>query len=212
MADSCETDGGNILLKIVTDVSEIDYNGFIDRFFEEVKKHPEELGGAKIPGFARGLLKKIPDDKKIEMISGVVERHQKEAIPPVEQALSTVIGPVKLKSLAILHDKRSLCPVKIVMEILQMDADYIFTNVMPHFYLPENGPRLFGGKYGGPYDGPYDMASVQQRVRMLDARSKEYLVAKGMSEHKQAIMAIIGRALSSVGLVTKTEDMHFYFK
>lgn len=200
------------MLKIVTDVSKIDYNGFIDRFFEKVQEHPEALRGAKIPGFARGLLKKIPDEKKIEMVSGVVGRHQDEAIPPVEQALSAVIGPVRLRSLAILHDKRRNCPVKIVMEILQMDTDYIISYVMPRFYLPENGPKMFAGKYGGPYDGPYDLVSVQTYMRTLDVRSKEYLVAKGMSEHKTAIMEIIGRALSSAGLVTTTEDMHFYFK
>jgi len=200
------------LLKIVTDVSEIDYNGFIDRFFDEIREHPEQLGGKRIPGFARGLLKRIPDDTKIEMVSGVVERHQEEAIPPVEQALAAVIGPVKLAHLAIFHEKQQDCPVKIVMEIEQLDADYIFSHVMPHFYLPEKGPRMFAGKYGGPYDGPYDLASVQSYLRTLDDRSRQYMVAKGMSEHKEAIISIIVRALSSAGIVTKTKDMHFYFK
>ena len=200
------------MLKIVTDVSDIDYNSFIDRFFDEAREHPEQLGGVRIPGFARGLLKRIPDDKKVEIVSSVLESHQQEAIPMVEEALSSVIGPLRLQGMEILHDKKAAAPVKIVLEILQLDADYIFTHVMPHFYQPESGPIMFAGKYGGPYDGPYDLQSVQSHMKTLDDRSRQYLVAKGMSAHKTAIMEIIGRGLAAAGIITRMEDMHFFFK
>jgi len=196
------------MIKIIMKISDIEYDGFIDRLLDMAKEHPEQLNGAKIPPGAGKMLKMIPRQQKNQMITDILNRNKDAAIPQIQQVLTAVMGPVAITDMDISYDRNAACPVSFMIEASQIDTGYIINNVMPGFYVQENGQKIMGENY----DGPLDLPSVQSYMRQLDYRTAELLIARGMSANKTRLMQDISSGFAGIGIQMQLKELHLYVK
>lgn len=196
------------MIKIVVDIRDVNYDEFIDRAFDMIKEHPEQLGGHKLPPFSKAMIKKLPKHQKNEMIVQSFRQNKAQYLPQFEQAISRFAGPVRLRDADVSYNKKAPCPFGLMIEVMQMDEQWIIENLMPRLYRPEESARILGAGYSGPTD----LASVQNYMRGLDYKSCELVIARTLSASKAEIAGWTSMAGENAGIHMQIETMHVLVK
>ena len=77
------------MVRIILDISSIDYDTFVSDILKQAKEHPEMLQGKKLPPFSDRLVKMMPVHQKNELVVNMINGHKAEMIPKISIKIKT---------------------------------------------------------------------------------------------------------------------------
>ena len=176
------------MIKMILAIGHINYDKLLNNMLEMAKKHPEQMGGVKLPPFTGQMLKMLPARKKNEMVAQALNSNKGKVEPQIEQLLAPITGPIQLKNFDIqCGDKRDVDEVTLTVEFAGYDCGYVADHILPYYYAEVTAPTFLGEDYSGPTD----LASVQSYIKVQDYKKAQFLIAKSMSVNKAYIMNLL---------------------
>lgn len=196
------------MIKAILAIGHINYDEFLERILEMAKQHPEQMGGMKLPPFSGKMLKMIPSHKKNEMLAHALNSSKDKILPQAEMLLSRILGPVRLKDLAVNCENGGPDEVTVMLEFAEYNRFYLIDNFLPLYYSEYTAPQVLGENY----QGSFELGTVQNYMKQQDPKTCQLLIAKSMSVNRSYLMQLLQNGAAAGGIELRMNNIRLMVK
>lgn len=183
------------MFRLILNVKNVDYNTLIDMVSEMVKKNKDNpaLKGMKIPPMGFSMVKKLPEDKKNEMLAMLVNQDKTRTI----QTLTSVIA-AKFGWIRILNAEAAVAEegVSFQVDVGAYDFDRGIELFFPKYLQTED----FNEALGDNEADRMTMGEFCQAVKELSIDDKEVVFLRSIRMKKESFLYDLECAMREKGI------------
>ena len=171
------------MFRLILNVEDIDYDMLIDMISQMIKQNKDNpaLKGMKIPPMGFSMLKKLPMDKKNEMLAMVVNQDKARTIQTLQSVVSARVGAASIldaKATTLVNG------VQLSIDVGAFDFDRGIDLFFPKYLTNED----FKEAISDEDLEAMDMDSFCHTVKSLPVEDKEVVFLRSMRMKKESFL------------------------
>ena len=183
------------MFRLILNVKNVDYNTLIDMVSEMVKKNKDNpaLKGMKIPPMGFSMVKKLPEDKKNEMLAMLVNQDKTRTIQTLTSVIAARFGWIR-----ILNAEASAAEegVSFQVDVGAYDFDRGIDMFFPKYLQTED----FNEALGDNEADRMSMGEFCQAVKDLSIDDKEVVFLRSIRMKKESFLYDLECAMREKGI------------
>lgn len=183
------------MFRLILNVKNVDYNTLIDMVSEMVKKNKDNpaLKGMKIPPMGFSMVKKLPEDKKNEMLAMLVNQDKTRTIQTLTSVIAARFGWIR-----ILNAEASAAEegVSFQVDVGAYDFDRGIDMFFPKYLQTED----FNEALGDNEADRMTMGEFCQAVKDLSIDDKEVVFLRSIRMKKESFLYDLECAMREKGI------------
>ena len=190
------------MFRIILNIEDVDYNALIDMASDMVKKNKDNpaLKGMKIPPMGFSMIKKLPKDKKNEMLAMLVNQDKDRTIQTLTSVITARFGGIKI--LNIIGSTTSE-GVSLQVDVGAYDFDRGIDIFFPKYLQSEDFNEALG-------DNEADKMSLSefcQAVKDLSFDDKEVVFLRSLRMKKENFLYDMESAMKEKGIYAHLSEL-----
>lgn len=171
------------MFRLILNVEDIDYDVLIDMISQMIKQNKDNpaLKGMKIPPMGFSMLKKLPMDKKNEMLAMVVNQDKARTIQTLQSVVSARVGAARILDA---NATTLVNGVQLSVDVGAFDFDRGIDLFFPKYLTNED----FKEAIGDEDLEAMDMDSFCHTVKSLPVEDKEVIFLRSMRMKKESFL------------------------
>ncbi len=171
------------MFRLILNVEDIDYDMLIDMISQMIKQNKDNpaLKGMKIPPMGFSMLKKLPMDKKNEMLAMVVNQDKARTIQTLQSVVSARVGAARILDA---NATTLVNGVQLSIDVGAFDFDRGIDLFFPKYLTNED----FKEAIGDEDLEAMDMDSFCHTVKSLPVEDKEVVFLRSMRMKKESFL------------------------
>ena len=171
------------MFRLILNVEDIDYDISIDMISQMIKQNKDNpaLKGMKIPPMGFSMLKKLPMDKKNEMLAMVVNQDKARTIQTLQSVVSARVGAARILDA---NATTLVNGVQLSIDVGAFDFDRGIDLFFPKYLTNED----FKEAIGDEDLEAMDMDSFCHTVKSLPVEDKEVVFLRSMRMKKESFL------------------------
>lgn len=171
------------MFRLILNVEDIDYDVLIDMISQMIKQNKDNpaLKGMKIPPMGFSMLKKLPMDKKNEMLAMVVNQDKARTIQTLQSVVSARVGAARILDA---NATTLVNGVQLSIDVGAFDFDRGIDLFFPKYLTNED----FKEAIGDEDLEAMDMDSFCHTVKSLPVEDKEVVFLRSMRMKKESFL------------------------
>lgn len=183
------------MFRLILNVKNVDYNTLIDMVSEMVKKNKDNpaLKGMKIPPMGFSMVKKLPEDKKNEMLAMLVNQDKTRTIQTLTSVIAARFGWIR-----ILNAEATVAEegVSFQVDVGAYDFDRGIDMFFPKYLQTED----FNEALGDNEAERMTMGEFCQAVKELSIDDKEVVFLRSIRMKKESFLYDLECAMREKGI------------
>lgn len=183
------------MFRLILNVKNVDYNTLIDMVSEMVKKNKDNpaLKGMKIPPMGFSMVKKLPEDKKNEMLAMLVNQDKTRTIQTLTSVIAARFGRIR-----ILNAEAAVAEegVSFQVDVGAYDFDRGIDLFFPKYLQTED----FNEALGDNEAERMTMGEFCQAVKDLSIDDKEVVFLRSIRMKKESFLYDLECAMREKGI------------
>lgn len=183
------------MFRLILNVKNVDYNTLIDMVSEMVKKNKDNpaLKGMKIPPMGFSMVKKLPEDKKNEMLAMLVNQDKTRTIQTLTSVIAARFGRIR-----ILNAEATVAEegVSFQVDVGAYDFDRGIDMFFPKYLQTED----FNEALGDNEADRMTMGEFCQAVKDLSIDDKEVVFLRSIRMKKESFLYDLECAMREKGI------------
>ena len=183
------------MFRLILNVKNVDYNTLIDMVSEMVKKNKDNpaLKGMKIPPMGFSMVKKLPEDKKNEMLAMLVNQDKTRTIQTLTSVIAARFGRIR-----ILNAEAAVAEegVSFQVDVGAYDFDRGIDLFFPKYLQTED----FNEALGDNEADRMTMGEFCQAVKDLSIDDKEVVFLRSIRMKKESFLYDLECAMREKGI------------
>ena len=183
------------MFRLILNVKNVDYNTLIDMVSEMVKKNKDNpaLKGMKIPPMGFSMVKKLPEDKKNEMLAMLVNQDKTRTIQTLTSVIAARFGRIR-----ILNAEATVAEegVSFQVDVGAYDFDRGIELFFPKYLQTED----FNEALGDNEADRMTMGEFCQAVKDLSIDDKEVVFLRSIRMKKESFLYDLECAMREKGI------------
>ena len=171
------------MFRLILNVEDIDYDMLIDMISQMIKQNKDNpaLKGMKIPPMGFSMLKKLPMDKKNEMLAMVVNQDKARTIQTLQSVVSARVGAARILDA---NATTLVNGVQLSIDVGAFNFDRGIDLFFPKYLTNED----FKEAIGDEDLEAMDMDSFCHTVKSLPVEDKEVVFLRSMRMKKESFL------------------------
>ena len=190
------------MFRLILNVKNVDYNTLIDMVSEMVKKNKDNpaLKGMKIPPMGFSMVKKLPEDKKNEMLAMLVNQDKTRTIQTLTSVIAARFGWIR-----ILNAEAAVAEegVSFQVDVGAYDFDRGIDLFFPKYLQTED----FNEALGDNEAERMTMGEFCQAVKDLSIDDKEVVFLRSIRMKKESFLYDLECAMKEKGISAHLSEL-----
>lgn len=190
------------MFRLILNVKNVDYNTLIDMVSEMVKKNKDNpaLKGMKIPPMGFSMVKKLPEDKKNEMLAMLVNQDKTRTIQTLTSVIAARFGWIR-----ILNAEAAVAEegVSFQVDVGAYDFDRGIDLFFPKYLQTED----FNEALGDNEAERMTMGEFCQAVKELSIDDKEVVFLRSIRMKKESFLYDLECAMREKGISAHLSEL-----
>lgn len=190
------------MFRLILNVKNVDYNTLIDMVSEMVKKNKDNpaLKGMKIPPMGFSMVKKLPEDKKNEMLAMLVNQDKTRTIQTLTSVIAARFGWIR-----ILNAEAAVAEegVSFQVDVGAYDFDRGIDLFFPKYLQTED----FNEALGDNEAERMTMGEFCQAVKELSIDDKEVVFLRSIRMKKESFLYDLECAMKEKGISAHLSEL-----
>ena len=190
------------MFRLILNVKNVDYNTLIDMVSEMVKKNKDNpaLKGMKIPPMGFSMVKKLPEDKKNEMLAMLVNQDKTRTIQTLTSVIAARFGWIR-----ILNAEAAVAEegVSFQVDVGAYDFDRGIDLFFPKYLQNED----FNEALGDNEADRMTMDEFCQAVKELSIDDKEVVFLRSIRMKKESFLYDLECAMKEKGISAHLSEL-----
>lgn len=190
------------MFRLILNVKNVDYNTLIDMVSEMVKKNKDNpaLKGMKIPPMGFSMVKKLPEDKKNEMLAMLVNQDKTRTIQTLTSVIAARFGWIR-----ILNAEAAVAEegVSFQVDVGAYDFDRGIDLFFPKYLQTED----FNEALGDNEADRMTMGEFCQAVKELSIDDKEVVFLRSIRMKKESFLYDLECAMKEKGISAHLSEL-----
>ena len=190
------------MFRLILNVKNVDYNTLIDMVSEMVKKNKDNpaLKGMKIPPMGFSMVKKLPEDKKNEMLAMLVNQDKTRTIQTLTSVIAARFGWIR-----ILNAEAAVAEegVSFQVDVGAYDFDRGIDLFFPKYLQTED----FNEALGDNEADRMTMGEFCQAVKDLSIDDKEVVFLRSIRMKKESFLYDLECAMREKGISAHLSEL-----
>lgn len=190
------------MFRLILNVKNVDYNTLIDMVSEMVKKNKDNpaLKGMKIPPTGFSMVKKLPEDKKNEMLAMLVNQDKTRTIQTLTSVIAARFGWIR-----ILNAEAAVAEegVSFQVDVGAYDFDRGIDLFFPKYLQTED----FNEALGDNEADRMTMGEFCQAVKDLSIDDKEVVFLRSIRMKKESFLYDLECAMKAKGISAHLSEL-----
>ncbi|MBR3807176.1 MAG: hypothetical protein IKJ15_02240 [Lachnospiraceae bacterium] len=190
------------MFRLILNIKNVDYNTLIDMVSEMVKKNKDNpaLKGMKIPPMGFSMVKKLPEDKKNEMLAMLVNQDKTRTIQTLTSVIAARFGWIR-----ILNAEAAVAEegVSFQVDVGAYDFDRGIDLFFPKYLQTED----FNEALGDNEADRMTMGEFCQAVKDLSIDDKEVVFLRSIRMKKESFLYDLECAMREKGISAHLSEL-----
>lgn len=190
------------MFRLILNIKNVDYNTLIDMVSEMVKKNKDNpaLKGMKIPPMGFSMVKKLPEDKKNEMLAMLVNQDKTRTIQTLTSVIAARFGWIR-----ILNAEAAVAEegVSFQVDVGAYDFDRGIDLFFPKYLQTED----FNEALGDNEAERMTMGEFCQAVKELSIDDKEVVFLRSIRMKKESFLYDLECAMKEKGISAHLSEL-----
>lgn len=190
------------MFRLILNIKNVDYNTLIDMVSEMVKKNKDNpaLKGMKIPPMGFSMVKKLPEDKKNEMLAMLVNQDKTRTIQTLTSVIAARFGWIR-----ILNAEAAVAEegVSFQVDVGAYDFDRGIDLFFPKYLQTED----FNEALGDNEADRMTMGEFCQAVKELSIDDKEVVFLRSIRMKKESFLYDLECAMKEKGISAHLSEL-----
>lgn len=190
------------MFRMILNVEDIDYNSLIDMLSEIIKQNKDHpaMKSLKIPAMSFSMLKKLPKDKKNEMLAMVVNQDKKRTIQTLQSVLSARVGECRIGD----TNAHSISEgVQLCVDVLAYDFDRGIELFLPKYLTSDDYQEALGDETCEETD----MDTFCRQVKELPLEEKEIVFLRSVRMKREKLLFDIENFAKAKGISLRIQEL-----
>lgn len=190
------------MFRIILNIEDVDYNALIDMASDMVKKNKDNpaLKGMKIPPMGFSMIKKLPKDKKNEMLAMLVNQDKDRTIQTLTSVITARFGGIKILNVIGSTTSEGVS--------LQVDVGaYDFDRGIDIFFPKYLQNADFNEALGDNEADKMSLSEFCQAVKDLSFDDKEVVFLRSLRMKKESFLYDMESAMKEKGIYAHLSEL-----
>ena len=190
------------MFRLILNVKNVDYNTLIDMVSEMVKKNKDNpaLKGMKIPPMGFSMVKKLPEDKKNEMLAMLVNQDKTRTIQTLTSVIAARFGWIRILNAEAAAAEEG---VSFQVDVGAYDFDRGIDLFFPKYLQNED----FNEALGDNEADRMTMDEFCQAVKELSIDDKEVVFLRSIRMKKESFLYDLECAMKEKGISAHLSEL-----